>query len=252
MPRQTPRQDPVRVLVVAGLAFEARIAAGAGVDVVQGLGARQGRVSCELRARLEQALDRPGEPSASRSPYRGIVSFGTCGALVPGLSAGDWIVGDSVMTPEGLHGCAPAWSRALARALDARLARCAGSFEPVLTPQSKHTLHLASEAVCVDMESALLADLAATRGLPFVICRVVIDSVARTLPPAALAGMRADGSTALLPVLRSLLAAPAQLPALLALARDAARARAALQRGRAGLGAAFGAADLLGHGVTLM
>jgi hypothetical protein len=68
---------------------------------------------------------------------------------------------------------------------------------------------------------------------------VVIDPVDRSLPPAALAGMRGDGSTDVLAVLRSLLARPGQLPALLEVARDARIAQRTLAEGRRRIGSGF-------------
>jgi hypothetical protein len=90
------------------------------------------------------------------------------------------------------------------------------------------------------MESQVVARLANARELPFVCCRVVIDPAERSLPEAALAGMRADGSTDIGAVLKSLLRHPSQLPGLLAVARDAAHAKKSLTRGRGRIGAGFG------------
>ena len=59
------------------------------------------------------------------------------------------------------------------------------------------------------------------------------------MPPAALAGMAADGSTDVPAVLRSLLRAPGQIGGLLRLARDASAARATLKSVRGRVGAGF-------------
>ncbi|WP_395406065.1 hypothetical protein ACHMW6_05000 [Pseudoduganella sp. UC29_106] len=56
-----------------------------------------------------------------------------------------------------------------------------------------------------------------------------------------MAGFGDDGSTALGPLLRELLRYPGQLPAMLRLAGDAARARSALRDARRVLGERFGA-----------
>ena len=61
---------------------------------------------------------------------------------------------------------------------------------------------------------------------------MIIDPAERTLPPAALVGMRADGTPDPLAVLRSVMRQPSQIPALLRVIADAKAARAALFRGR--------------------
>jgi adenosylhomocysteine nucleosidase len=64
----------------------------------------------------------------------------------------------------------------------------------------------------------------------------VADPAERALPPAALIGLDAAGRPALGRVLLSLVRQPAQLPALLQLARDTRRALAALRRAGDALG----------------
>ncbi|MGH7091136.1 MAG: purine phosphorylase, partial [Stellaceae bacterium] len=58
----------------------------------------------------------------------------------------------------------------------------------------------------------------------------VADPAELSLPPAALVGIAADGRAALGPVLRSLVAHPGQLPALLRLARHTRLAFRSLAR----------------------
>src|SRR5438270_759070 len=67
-------------------------------------------------------------------------------------------------------------------------------------------------------------------------CRVIIDPAERTLPPAALVGMRADGRPDVFAVVRSLCQQPRQVFALLRVVADARAARSALFRGRRQLG----------------
>ena len=73
--------------------------------------------------------------------------------------------------------------------------------------------------------------------MPFAACRVIIDPAERTLPPAALVGMRSDGRADVFAVLRSLCQQPRQLFALMRVVADARAARSALFRGRRRLGA---------------
>lgn len=213
------------VVVVTGLRFEARIAAGDGV-----------RVICQQNTALAGHLE-----AALTQACSGIVSFGTAGGLVDALRPGDWLVARTVADGVRRMDCDVPWSQALLRALStAHHADLAGVAAPVASTGAKRALHTATGAAAADMESHIVARVAEARGIPFVCCRVVIDPVTRTLPPAALAGLRQDGSTDVPAVLRSLLIQAGQLPALLAVARDARIAQRALAQGRRRIGAGFG------------
>jgi hypothetical protein len=89
------------------------------------------------------------------------------------------------------------------------------------------------------MESHVAALAAQRHGLPFAALRVVLDPAWRALPPAATAGLCADGAVALLPVLRALAARPGQLAQLAVLAADLRTARRGLRAARALAGPAF-------------
>jgi adenosylhomocysteine nucleosidase len=97
------------------------------------------------------------------------------------------------------------------------------------TAADKTVLHRATGAEAIDLETGPMAEAALAAGIPFATLRAICDPAGSDLPPAALAALNATGAIALARVLRSLAAQPAQLPALLALARDAALARRALQ-----------------------
>lgn len=114
-----------------------------------------------------------------------------------------------------------------------------GSDTIIASVAEKRALHAATSALAVDMESHIAARVAARHGLPFAIVRAISDTADHALPPAALVGMRPDGSMALGAVLASLARNPRQLPALIRTGSDAGRAFSALRRVRdvlAGLG----------------
>ncbi|VVE41678.1 phosphorylase [Pandoraea anhela] len=223
------------IVVVTGMPFEARIARGDGVHVV-----------CAQNRTLAEEL----EAAIARQGARGLVSFGTAGGLIPGVKAGQWVIAHKVldMPARGREYVASiAWADALHRAMPRALrADMAGVTAPVVSAQDKAALFRESGAAAADMESHIVARVAQAHGLPFVVARVVIDPAERSLPPAALAGMRSDGSTDMPGVLRSLAGNPFQLPALLRVGQDAARAKKAMTQGRQivalRLGDGFGAA----------
>ncbi len=220
-------QDGHSVVAAVGLAFEARIAAGPGVTVL-GRGGRGG-----LAASVERAI---------RQGCRGIISFGIAGGLAHHLKPGAYVVGSSVIDVTGeRYPTCPQWSARLLQALPGAIhAPIAGSEGPVAHPAVKRLLHKKTGAAVVDMESHLAARLAASHGIAFVALRVVCDPAHRALPSAALAGMRTDGSTDGLAVLRGLAGRPSTLPGVMLTAIDAAAARANLQRCRKLAGAGFG------------
>jgi adenosylhomocysteine nucleosidase len=78
------------------------------------------------------------------------------------------------------------------------------------------------------MESGAVGAACARHGLPFAVLRAVCDPAGRSLPPAALAALDNAGRIGFLNVTASVILHPGQIPALLALARDAARARKTL------------------------
>jgi hypothetical protein len=154
-------------------------------------------------------------------------------------------VADAIDGPFGRVATDAAWAGRIAAALSEALSQrakldikrgaLAAVAAPVVGRAQKEALHGATGALAVDMESHLAAEQARLRGLPFAACRAVVDPAWRTLPPAATAGLRDDGTTALAPILRELARDPAQLPAMIRLAFDARAARASLVAARASL-----------------
>nr|WP_076606045.1 phosphorylase [Burkholderia metallica] len=212
------------VIAVTGMAFEARIARGYGVEAV--FAARADR--------LERAL-----ADATARGCAGIVSFGTAGGLAPDLEPGALVIANAIDGPFGRVETDTGWSARLVAALHdtpvwARVTRgtIAAVGAPVVTEQEKASLHHAKGALAVDMESHIAAAFAAARGVPFAVCRAIVDPAWRTLPRAATAGLRDDGSTAIVPILRELLKQPSQLGPLLQVASDARAARTTLIQAR--------------------
>ncbi|WP_232071601.1 phosphorylase [Paraburkholderia pallida] len=216
------------VIAVTGMAFEASIAAGKGADGIEAVYAARADL---LERALAAALDRGAS---------GVISFGTAGGLGPDLEPGTLIIASAVDGPFGRVACDAAWSERMATALlDSPLAARtrrgveAAVAAPLTGAADKAALHQSSGgALAVDMESHLAAAAAAARGLPFVVCRAVVDPAWRSLPKAAMAGLRDDGSTAVLPILRELARDPLQLGGLLRVAADAGAARKALTAAR--------------------
>lgn len=214
------------IIAAVGLERERRIVDGPGVEAIAGGGDN---------ARLEALLE------AHVAEARGIISIGIAGGLAPGLRPGDWILADSVDGASTDVG----WTRRLAvRLPEAIRGPLLGVDTIVASSTEKANLHHTTGALAVDMESHIAARAARRHRLPFAAARVVCDPAHRTLPPAARVAMKPDGRVDFLAVMRSLLAKPGQLPALIATGRDADKAFGSLLRGKHRLGPGLCGPDL--------
>jgi hopanoid-associated phosphorylase len=213
--------DSRSIIAVTCLSFEARVAAGPGISVL-----------CGTAQRYVDKLE-----SAVRAGGSGIISIGIAGGLASGLAPGDWVVASGVVNDGARYPTDQRWARRLLDALPKAVhADISGSDTPVVGQDDKRALYQSTGTVAVDMESHIAARIAATHGVPFAACRVIIDPAERTLPPAALVGIRSDGRPDVFAVVRSLIQKPQQMFSLLRVVADARAARSALFRGRRLLG----------------
>jgi adenosylhomocysteine nucleosidase len=199
------------ILAAVGMQREARLVerhgAGVGVRAVAG-GGRADLLEARLKAALEGA--------------EAVLSIGLGGALDPTLEVGSVVVAIEVLRPRRRWETDRAWREfLLTRLPGARVGAVYGSDEMVLNALDKAKLKAKGGAVLVDMESHVAAKVAAARGLPFAVVRVVSDKATASLPEAVLAGLAEDGSMNLTGVLGALARDPRQLPALIRVGRDA-------------------------------
>jgi adenosylhomocysteine nucleosidase len=197
--------------VIVGMTAEARIARRLGWPVATGGGTAAGAKAAARRMAAAGA--------------GALVSFGLAGGLDPAMRPGRLIVpvavvadGRDLRTDAGVA----TW---LGGATPHRLL---GADAIAATAAEKRLLWERTGAVAIDLESGAVARVATALGLPFAVLRAICDPAERDLPPAALAALDQRGVVGLARVLGAVLADPRQVPALLALARDAAAARRAL------------------------
>lgn len=170
-----------------------------------------------------------------------LLSFGLAGGLDPALRPGDQVIASAVVTDPVRYHADEAWTRALLAALPGSVhGDISGADAPVADAADKLALHRAHRTVAVDTESHIAAAVAARRGIPFAVVRVVLDPAHRCLPPAALVPLRHDGSADVRAVFGSVRKVPAQVPNLLRIVADASLAWSTLARGRQRLGYALG------------
>jgi hopanoid-associated phosphorylase len=201
------------ILAATGLLSEAKVIQREGVRVIACGG--HGEV---LRTRLasEIAANRPS----------GLLSIGLAGGLAPDLAVGQIVIGTAV----GPLTANTDWAAQLIAGNPGTASGpIAGVAAPAASVAEKAALHAATGAIAVDMESHIVAEVAAAHGLPFAILRVIGDSAADTLPAAARVPLRPDGGVAMPAVLAAVVRRPWEIPALIRLAAATGRALKRLQ-----------------------
>lgn len=208
-----------RLGIIVGLTAEARLLARAGCAVAIGGGLPVGA------RRMAQRLVDDGAMA--------LISFGLAGGLDPALAAGALLVPRAVLSQGRLFNCDDAL-RASLSGQDISLLLAADAV--VVSAADKRRLWQESGAGAVDLESGAVAEVATAAGIPFAVMRAVCDPAARDLPTAAVEALDEHGRIAPLKMAGILARHPMQIPALIALGRDAARARRALVGGAESLG----------------
>jgi adenosylhomocysteine nucleosidase len=196
---------------LVGLEAEARIARRLGkVAIGGGTAAGATRAASELAALGVNAL----------------ISFGLAGGLDPALRPGALIIPAVVLT----NGERLAADPALTQAWHGPTVAVLLASETIIASRAdKQAAFATTAAQAVDMESGAMARVASRAGLPWAVLRVICDPAERDLPPAALAALSTAGAIAGWRIARSILANPAQIPALIRLGADAAQARRTLR-----------------------
>jgi adenosylhomocysteine nucleosidase len=159
----------------------------------------------------------------------GLMSFGIAGGLDPALKSGDLVVGNAVQWDGQTFIADPAWANRLLAAIPAsRSGSIAAVARIAATPEAKQALYQLGASV-VDMESGAMAQVCAKAGKPFAVLRAVADPAARGIPRSVFAGLAPDGSARPLAVMGALLRRPWELPGVIRVGLDSAKALAALR-----------------------
>jgi hopanoid-associated phosphorylase len=236
--RVAQAQPHPRIAIVVGMKAEGRIA-----NVSHDLTIVGGGSASQVEVGLSRAMH---EAKSQGRPLQGVLSFGVAGGLAAHLRPGDIVLPNAVHFDGEAYSCHKGWVRSLVRSLPhAHSGALLGADEPIGTSDDKRRLHHAHDALAVDMESHGAARFAQSRGLPFAALRAIADPQHRTLPAAALVGMKPDGTADIKAVLGALARSPAQLRGLIQTAFDARAGMAALLGSRRLLGAFFGFEDFV-------
>lgn len=156
---------------------------------------------------------------------RALLSWGLAGGLDPSLEAGTLLLPREVVSPEGRVLLTNAeWRARVSEAVAARQGACCGRLltcrEPLGSTAAKALAFRQTGAVAVDMESSAVAEVASAGRVPFLVVRAIIDTAQDAVVEVALNAARAgqDGLH-VGRLLATLARTPAELPALIRLAR---------------------------------
>jgi adenosylhomocysteine nucleosidase len=163
-----------------------------------------------------------------------LVSFGLAGGLDPALAPGAILLPGEVLPADGASlTTTPAWREQIARALEAHRpfvhGRLLTSSRVLGTVAEKAEAFRRTSAAAVDMESFGVAQVAEAHRLPFVAVRVIVDGATDPLPRVLSGSAGPDGQLRWSRLVARLALAPADVPALVRLARRYRTARLALR-----------------------
>lgn len=186
-------------------------------------------------SRRELALARLSELIGSG--VNALVSFGTAGALRPGIATGALILGIEAVDAHGVRWAA---NQRLVNSLAVRLpgvvqGTVLGIDSPVLAPSGKADWSRQTGALAVDMESHLVAAEAARRGLSFAILRAIVDDSETEIPAALANSIDEQGRVRALAIVGALVSRSVRVRDLLDLRRRFDKAADGLLRGGAAL-----------------
>ncbi len=213
-------------LEVVGLTgFRGKLGAAEVAAIATGIGTDRAREAAR------RALDILSRDSLSQIDFA--ISTGVAGALSEGLLPGDLVVADRLIAPATnlesgrISGVSAGDLDRVKDALRAAAIRFSTgailtSARPLLTAAEKRRAKSATGAIAVDMESAVLADAAQSRGIPFACVRAILDTAEEEVVGADLADQ--DGHVRPIKAAGFIVRHPASILTLSRIARNLAMA----------------------------
>jgi hopanoid-associated phosphorylase len=174
---------------------------------------------------------------------RSLLSFGLAGALDPALHAGALLLPAAVTDGTGaVHRTCEGWRERLAAHAGASAAHHGGTLlsvaQPLMTASAKSEAWGRTHACAVDMESFAIGTVAMHQQVNFAVARVVVDTAVDSLPRSVTRATDSRGELNYPRLISGLLRSPAEMLALLRLARRYRMAMGSLrQLGRQGVAA---------------
>jgi adenosylhomocysteine nucleosidase len=152
-----------------------------------------------------------------------LVSWGMAGGLDPALSAGAVCLPREVIGADGSrYATASHWRDTLRPLIAAQRTVTQGSLltsiRPIDSIAAKGKAYRETGASAVDMESAAVAAIAQSHGIPFIALRIVVDT-ANDVVPTSVAEASASGRIRMHRLLYGFIKSPGEIAALVRLAR---------------------------------
>jgi hopanoid-associated phosphorylase len=165
-----------------------------------------------------------------------LLSFGVAGGLDPALVSGTLVLAESVIGPDGAKfSTDQLWRSAVAADLNAAdidfvTGTGLGVDEAIFHPEPKQLLFDGTKALCVDMESHSVMQVAREHRVPWLVIRVIADSAEDILPEIAMAVVDAGGGIRYGALAARLVRQPSEITDLISLWRISRRAFSGLGR----------------------
>jgi adenosylhomocysteine nucleosidase len=152
-----------------------------------------------------------------------LVSWGMAGGLDPDLPAGAICLPREVVAPDGMRfATASPWRESLTASVVSRRPVTSGalltSLHPIAGVAAKAQARRETGAVAVDMESSAVAEVAAASHVPFMAVRVIVDTAHDAIPSSVTAAGE-SGQVRIARLIAGLARSPAEIVALIRLAR---------------------------------
>ncbi len=213
----------MRLGIVVAMPAEARsltkqrLALGGQTEIQEGISLHLSGIGPRRARRAAEALVKKG--------CTALLSWGTAGGLVPGLSPGSLLLPKRIIAADQtVHDVDPGWHGRMVNRLSGRLKLLTEPLAEspgVLTrPAEKQNLSHRTGAVAVDMESAALAAVAQRAAIPFIAVRAISDDIDLEIPRSFLAAVDEHGRLRPVILLKGLAKRPFELFALIRLGRS--------------------------------
>jgi adenosylhomocysteine nucleosidase len=164
-----------------------------------------------------------------------LISWGCAAGLAAHLKPGDLVLADEIVDADHRQvEFDRRWQSQCKKILAAHLAvqsgRLVSSNQLISSSRDKKRLHLATNAIILDMESAAVAQVATEQHLPFLAIRAVADPVSMNLPQAVQHALNEQGDIVLSKLGWFLIAHPSELVGLVKLGLHFSAAKKTLER----------------------
>lgn len=159
------------------------------------------------------------------SGFNALISWGIAGALAADIEPGSLILPETILSAQGkVYPTATKWRNSIIKHLrdcpgDIYLGQLSDSMHVLTHGSEKYRIRQQTDALAVDMESAAIAETAWQNQIPFLAIRAISDSSTMPIPDAATRFTDPYGEVRMLRLMLYLLKRPAEIPAMMTLAR---------------------------------